>query len=248
MRKKFLELRDFLKAHFDKLDTTPQKEGEEKPFLQKPYDEDGKFIELPEVDESICKDNNFFNVIKKRRSKRNFDDTKLTLKELSYLLWATQGVHKVFGNNVASFRTVPSAGARHPFETYLYVRLVEGLDEGIYRYLPFENKLIFEYTEENLKEKIIQATYDQKFAGECAVNFIWSVIPNRAEWRYGITSHKCMAIDAGHISQNLYLAAESLNLATCAMAKYYQNEMNNIIKADGVDEFVIYMSPVGKAV
>jgi len=80
---------------------------------------------------------------------------------------------------------VPSAGARHAFETYLYCRRVETLEEGIYRYLPLEHRLLFEFTEPGLAARISEACFGQRFVGQGAVTFFWSVIPYRMEWRYG---------------------------------------------------------------
>ena len=66
------------------------------------------------------------------------------------------------------------------------------------------------------------------------------------EWRYDIAAHKVIAIDAGHVCQNLYLACEAINAGTCAVAAYNQSLMDKLLKIDGDEEFTIYMAPVGK--
>ena len=81
-------------------------------------------------------------VIAKRKSERYFTDETLTLEELSFLLWATQGVREVSEDDLRYFRNVPSGGNRHPIETYLSVHRVEGLKVGLYRYLPIEHQLL----------------------------------------------------------------------------------------------------------
>ena len=86
----------------------------------------------------------------------------------------------------------------------------------------------------------------QIFVGQAAVAFIWSVIPYRTEWRYAGVSHKAVAIDSGHLCQNLYLACEGIGAGTCAIGAYDQAKMDALIGVDGEDEFVIYMAPVGK--
>ncbi|MFN3692396.1 MAG: SagB/ThcOx family dehydrogenase, partial [Fervidobacterium sp.] len=161
-----------------------------------------------------------------------------------YLLWCTQGIR--FVTEKATFRTVPSAGARHPFETYIYAINVVGLEEAIYRYLPIEHKLLLHKKERYLKEEIIRATFDQTFVGNSAAVFIWTAIPYRTEWRYGPTAHKAILLDAGHVCQNLYIAAESINAGTCAIAAYSQKLMDEFLGVDGENEFVIYLAPVGK--
>ena len=117
-----------------------------------------------------------------RQSRRTYRQEPLTLEELSFLLWATQGVRgRAAGGH--AFRTVPSAGCRHAFETYLAVLNVVGLDPGIYRYLPLSHRLLLELSVEGLPEKLVTATLRQSFAGRSAVTFIWTAIPYRMEWR-----------------------------------------------------------------
>ena len=146
--------------------------------------------------------------INKRRSRRTFSKAPLTLEELSFLLWSCQGVEKV-ANEIRAFRTVPSAGCRHPFETYILVNRVEGLAPALYRYLPVENQLCLEDAGPDIAEAIHIASEDQ-YVLESAATFVWTVIPYRTEWRYLHHSHRVILMDIGHACQNLYLAAESI--------------------------------------
>jgi SagB-type dehydrogenase family enzyme len=68
------------------------------------------------------------------------------------------------------------------------------------------------------------------------------------EWRYDIAAHKVIAIDAGHVCQNLYLACEAIDAGTCAMAAYDQEEMDKLLRIDGQNEFAIYLASVGKKI
>jgi SagB-type dehydrogenase family enzyme len=122
---------------------------------------------------------------------------------------------------------------------------VQGLEQGIYRYLPLEHQLLFEFSEESLERKIVRAVFGQPYPGIASVTFIWTTIPYRMEWRYGMAAHKVIAIDAGHVCQNLYLACESLGLGTCAIAAYDQESLDNLLRIDGQDEFAIYLASVG---
>lgn len=65
------------------------------------------------------------------------------------------------------------------------------------------------------------------------------------EWRYGLAAHKVIAIDAGHVCRNLYLACEAINAGTCAIADYDQEELDELLGLDGEDEFAIYIASVG---
>ena len=186
--------------------------------------------------------------IQNRESRRNFTGQAMTLEELSFLLWATQGVRQRI-NPATALRTVPSAGVRHALETYLVVLRVEGLQGGVYRYLPLENELLLEFRQEaGLDRQIVEATLDQSFVGEAAVTFVWTAVPYRMEWRYGMAAHKVIALDAGHVCQNLYLACEAIGAGTCAVAAYHQQAMDRLVRVDGTEEFVIYLAPVGKAI
>lgn len=247
----FQDYRFFLKDSIRKFvdfSTTAQNRGVPPPPIEKPYAADREKIALPDFSEmnkqwSIP----LVDAIANRKSMRGFSDVSLSLEELSFLLWSTQGLRKNV-NAVASFRTVPSAGARHSVETYLFVRSVEGLEEGLYRYLPVEHQLLVEFREENLNEKLAEAALGQQFVSTAALSFVWTTIPYRMEWRYAQASYKVIALDAGHICQNLYLACEAIGAGTCAIAAYDQSAMDALLRVDGEEEFTLYMAPVGKRV
>jgi SagB-type dehydrogenase family enzyme len=234
-------LKDTIRKHID-FSKTDQNRGIEAPPVEKPFADDAVTTELPEPHTlKDIHDINLSDAIKNRKSHRAYENKPLTLDELSFLLWATQGIRHIVDSGHA-YRTVPSAGCRHALETYLCVLNVEGLEAGIYRYLPLEHRLLFEFTEDRLKEKIVEAVYP----GKAAVTFVWTAIPYRMEWRYDLAAHKVIAIDAGHACQNLYLACEAISAGTCAIAAYDQEAMDRLLKIDGIDEFTIYIAPVGK--
>jgi SagB-type dehydrogenase family enzyme len=225
---------------------TDQSMGVRPPPIEKGYAADAeridltppdKFQALPSVDLRFA--------IANRKSRRQFSETPVTLEELSFLLWATQGVREQSGAGHTR-RTVPSAGARYALETYLCVLNVEDLSKGFYRYLPLEHQLVVEYRDESAAEKIGWAAFQQNWMSSTATVFIWSAIPYRMEWRYGLAAHKVILLDAGHVCQNLYLASEAINAGTCAVAAYDQELMDQLLKIDGKDEFVIYLAAVGK--
>lgn len=238
--------RNFMKSYFGKAVETDQQKNMPQPPLEKPYDENGEIIDLPVVDRSIITKDDIFQCILDRQSHRIYLDEAMTLEELSYLLMMTQGIKEIKGNNYVGLRPVPSAGGRHPFETYLIVLNVEGLRQGVYRYLPLEHKLLFVKEAEDLDEKIVEGVNKQKFAGNAAVTFIWACIPYRTEWRYADRTYKISLLDAGHIGQALYLACETIGLGTCGIASYNQGLIDDLINVDGEDEFAVYISPVGR--
>jgi SagB-type dehydrogenase family enzyme len=245
----YSENRQFMKSDFAQSVHQRSDQARRVPYppLQKELPQgDYQLIDLPEPEREIIRQPDFYQLLLERQSWRQFGPGKLSLAELSYLLFCTQGLLQQVGEGYASRRTVPSAGARHPYETYLAINRVEGLDPGTYRYLPFSHQLLFFDTTSNLPELLTIANLGQKFVGEAAVVFAWACIPYRAEWRYMGHAHKNMLLDAGHICQNLYLAAESLGLGVCAVGAYDQAAMDLIFELDGQDEYIVYLAPVGR--
>ena len=225
---------------------TDQRKGMPPPPIQKPYDANSDRIDLATKDNWHSIMNiDLVSAIENRKSHRHFRDEPLSLEELSFLLWATQGIRKREDESTA-FRTVPSAGCRHALETYLCILNVTGLAMGIYRYLPIEHQLLAVSLNEQLAEDIVTATFYQSFIGKAPVTFIWTTIPYRMEWRYHIAAHKVIAIDAGHVCQNLYLACATIGGGTCAVAAYHQELMDKLLKVDGKNEFALYLAAAGK--
>ncbi len=242
--------RSFLTDHIrDQVDWwhTPQSLGEQPPPVQKPAHEGAELIPLPPQSEWSIPPCDLEQAIARRQSHRRFSAVPLSLDELAFLLWSTQGVRARL-HEAAVLRTVPSAGCRHPFETYLAVLRVEGLTPGIYRYLPLDHALVTESTPAQLAERLVAATRGQGFAGTAAVTFLWSALPARTEWRYAEASAKVIALDAGHVCQNLYLACEAIGAGTCAIAAYNQKLADELIRVDGDEEMTVYMAPVGKVI
>ena len=98
---------------------------------------------------------------------------------------------------------------------------------------------------QHLETLMSRVALGQSFAGKSTVTFIWTTIPARMEWGYGMASYKVMAIDAGHVRQNLYLVCEAIGAGTCAITSYYQEFADRVLRLDGDEEFTIYIAPVG---
>ena len=145
-----------------------------------------------------------------------------------------------------ALRTVPSAGARHAFETYLAVSRVEGLEPGLYRYLPFDGQLAQLRVEPQIHLLARHAGLNQPCLGAAAVSFLWTAVAPRMEWRYDLAAHKVIAVDAGHVGQNLYLACEASDCGACVIAAYDQEGCDQLLGVDGEDEFTVYLAAVGK--
>ncbi|ULO08488.1 SagB/ThcOx family dehydrogenase [Paenibacillus sp. 19GGS1-52] len=248
---RYEQQRHFLKSNFHEFKhiKTDKIKGFAQPPIVKPAHSDSIIIDLPKVSKDVVCKENIFDCINQRRSTRFYSAETLSLDELSYLLWATQGITSINKNGL-TLRTVPCSGATHTFETYLIIMRVEGIQQGIYRYLPVEHKLLFMFELDELEHKIDAITLDQpfvpNFAKKASVLFAWSTTPYRSEWKYDISAHKKILIDIGHVCQNLYLSSESIGAGACAIGIYDQKLIDEILELDGDEEFVIYLGAVGK--
>lgn len=225
-----------------------QKRQKPQPPLTKAAVSD-QIISLPGNFDALPLEKDFVKILYDRRSHRVFTGESMDLLTLSFLLWAQQGVKGIRGNHYATLRTVPSAGARHAFECYPLVMNVEGLKAGMYHYLPMEHKIEFlrEMDPEDsvLMEQAAKSVNNQKWALKANVIFYYSVVPYRCEWRYSYNAQRVMMIDAGHVTENLYLACSALRIGTCAIAAMDYRTASELFSLDGEEEFIFYSAPVG---
>lgn len=215
------------------------------PLVKAPMAADGNRIVLTKDFSELSMLHNLIQLLESRRSARIYTQENMTLTQLSFLLWACQGVKSIRGKSYATLRTVPSGGARHPFETYLVVRKIEGLEPGVYHYLPMEHALEFLHEVEDMDAKINKSLSGQSWAAKANVLFYWSMVPYRAEWRYGIYAYRVALMDAGHMAENLYLACTGIGLGCCAIGAFSDELCNQMLTLDGEGEFTLYVVPVG---
>lgn len=238
--KEFIE-----KTKYKYLGETDQQKELPQPPLELEYDKDAVLIDLPLVENLEVKNIDLRKAIESRKSLRKYSNNPLAIEELSYLLWCTQGV-KGITSRPSTLRNVPSAGARHSFETYLLINRVNGIKPGIYRYLAIDHKLMEVNTEPDIAEKVTQSCGAQIFIKNSAVTFIWSTVIYRMKWRYGERAYRYVHLDVGHVCQNLYLASQSIDCGVCAIAAFDDDELNKLIGLDGEEQFVVYLATVGK--
>ena len=208
----------------------------------------GEITVLPSF-EGIVSINLYTKLLDVRRSKRNFSDKPMTAAELAFMLWSVQGIQEYRGE-VAAFRPSPSGGARHPFETYIAVKNVDGVLPGLYHYLPTENvgekKCTIERVGDMLsEERISDMLAGQTWAAKAPIVLFYSCIPYKAEWRYVEMAHRVMLIDLGHAGQNAMLSAAALGLGSCCMAAYNQLLCDESLGFDGLNEYTVYAVAVG---
>ena len=218
-----------------------------KPALYKEYPEAQK-IELPsfEPNQTMSLD----QTLRQRKSIRDFLARPISKDQLSYLLWASTGIQRIEDGYESGFlqsggpRTAPSAGALYPIETYVIVNDVRNLDAGVYHY-SIQAHQLEQLKQSGFREEIAAAALGQGMCGAAAVVFAWSAVFERCKWKYGQRAYRYIYLDAGHISENLALAAVSLNLGSCEIGALYDDHVNSILGIDGTDESVLCMAVVG---
>jgi len=177
--------------------------------------------------------------LQKRRSVRDYQDEPLTLKEVSQILWAAQGITSDWGG-----RTAPSAGALYPLEVCLVVRKVADISPGVYRYLP-EGHQLERIVENDVSSQLARAALSQNFIKEAPVNLIFSGVFSRTTKKYGERGIGYVYLEAGHAAQNVYLQVQSLGLGTVVVGAFDDEEIKKILNlAD--DEAPFYIMPVGR--
>ena len=214
------------------------------PLFKDPVSEN--IIKLPTDFAGLDIRNDFLGVINGRASHRVYREENISLTELSFILWCAQGVKDLRGKRYATLRTVPCGGARHEFELYLCIQHVEGLANGFYHYLPQNHSLECLKEQEDVKEFIGTSLSGQTWANKAGVVFYFDMVAYRAEWRYGIHAHRIALVDAGYISQNIYLACTALGIGGCAIGAIQEDCSNEVFGLDGDEEFIFLAHPIGK--
>jgi SagB-type dehydrogenase family enzyme len=232
-------------TRYEHLSPSDQHRGLPAPPLDKPFPPDGPFVHLPLPGDIAVPPLDLRDAIEHRRSIRRYRRDPLSPGELAYLLWCTQGVVHVV-DPYFSLRNVPSAGGRHALETYLLVNRVRGVEPGLYRYLPFSHRLLLLNSGPDLADRVMAACMGQAFVRSAAVTFLWSCVAYRMGWRYSDRGYRFAHLDAGHVGQNLYLAAGQIGCGACGVGAFDDRLAAELLGIDGEEEFVIYCAAVGK--
>ena len=198
-----------------------------------------RIVKLPKPD---YEGDSLEEALKDRRSIRDYSREPLALDQLSQLLFAAQGITgKKYGQTL---RTTPSAGALYPFEIYIVVNNVKGLTQGIYHYAVIKHALEL-IKVGNFKQAITNAGMGQKVLGNSGVTFVLSAIFDRTRHKYSERGYRYAYLEAGHISQNIYLQSVSLGLGSVGVGGFNDEEFNKLIGVDGESEAAIHLHAVG---
>jgi SagB-type dehydrogenase family enzyme len=156
-------------------------------------------------------------------------------------LYAGQGIT----DQRRSFRAAPSAGALYPIETYAVVHNVSGLEPGLYHYAVTDHALE-QLRTGNLRTQLLLAGIGQDTLAQAQVCLALAATFQRTRWRYHERTYRYVLLEAGHIGQNLYMAATSMGLGACAVGAFLDDQINDLLGLDGVQEAALYLISLGK--
>jgi SagB-type dehydrogenase family enzyme len=199
-------------------------------------------IALPAPDTGMKPDGGSISLeraLVERRSERDYVDKPLTLAELGQILWSAQGITDARG-----YRTAPSAGALYPLEVYAVVGQVEGLEQGVYRYLPADHSL----TRTGLgdrRQELAAASLNQTWVADGAVNLVIAAVYERITVRYGARGDQYVHMEVGHAAQNVYLQVTALGLGTVIIGAFHDERVSDIVGLPQDHEPLAIM-PVGR--
>jgi SagB-type dehydrogenase family enzyme len=182
-------------------------------------------------------DSNFSveRAINERMSVRSYKDTPLTLKEVSQLLWASQGI-------VASGRrAAPSAGATYALEIFFIAGKVEGLKPGLYKYRNKEHSLEL-LKEGDLRKGLCAAALNQDMILKAPATLVVTAVFERTRARYGARTERYVHMEAGHVGENIMLQATALGLGTVPVGAFNDAEVKKVLE---IKEEPLYLFPVG---
>jgi SagB-type dehydrogenase family enzyme len=184
-----------------------------------------------------------------RRSVRSYADGPLELSEVSQLLWAAYGI-TYSRDSMPDFlrgglKTAPSAGARYPLEIYLVAGEVEGLEPGIYWYLP-DGHILRRISDGDERTALAAACWGQEFVGVAPSSIVYSAVYERCTSKYGDRGRdRYVCMDLGHSAQNVYLQCTALGLGTCAVGAFDDDALGEVMGITDV-EVPLYVMPVGR--
>jgi len=179
-------------------------------------------------------------VVSKRRSRRQFRSSPLTLEQVSQILWASQGI-----TNREGLRAAPSAGALYPLDLYLAVgrQAIEGLAEGVYRYDP-QGHVLERILEGDVRQTLARLAVEQTFIAEAPLVLVITGEYERTSWKYGDRATRYVHMEAGHAAQNVYLQAEALGLGTVVAGSFQDEEVSEALGLPAGHR-PLYMMPIG---
>jgi len=215
------------------------------PQKELPVPDDARVIRLPNPQRIKIRDVPVREALEKWEPPGFFSRSSITLKELSFLLWCTQGVRRTEGNTLM-LRNVPSSGSRYPIETFFVAGEVEGIEIGLYRYLPLSHQIVVERLDSELPFAMGTASMNFNLITRAAVTFLWVGIPYRSTWALGNRGYRSVLIEAGHICQALIMASSCIGCDVLPIDLFHDQMMIQLARLDPENQWPLLVGTVGR--
>ena len=228
----------------------------DRPFLDRLGTPEAPVRERVEADRRIAlgkpADSALEALIRQRVTCRNWDTRRsLAAADFAAILFRTFAARAVSdepGITVMK-RAVPSAGGLHPTEAYLLVQNVEGVKPGLYHYHPIDHALepLADVAGAETAELALRIVAGQRHFMDAHVVIVLASRFRRTFWKYRnhAKAHRAVILDAGHLSQTLYLAAAERGLAAFITAAVNERDIEAIFGLDPMLEGVLAVSGFG---
>lgn len=188
-------------------------------------------------------------VLEARRSIRTYTDEPVTRAEVEALVWAAQGVTlspeeagRIDGQGL---RAAPSAGATYPLEIYVVADRVDGLEPGLYHYLPADNRLERVRAPAELAQPVAEAALDQRVVATAAALVVLAAVVERTEARYHDRAERYVMMELGHAAQNVLLMATARGLGGCPVGAFDDQALASVLELPD-DQHPYYVLTVGR--
>jgi SagB-type dehydrogenase family enzyme len=167
--------------------------------------------------------------------------------KLLFYTWGVQSFLRVPVVGRVPLKTSPSGGARHPEEVYVLAINVEGLEPGLYHYLPREHALELMGRRTGLHRRAARYCGGQRWVGKAAALFLMTVVFDRNRWKYRMArGYRVLLAEAGHLAQTFCLVATAAGLAPFTTMALADAEIERDLRLDSQQEAVLYVSGVGR--
>lgn len=185
----------------------------------------------------------FDRLTDRRVTCRNFDPRPLAQADFSAVLYRAFGAREVseYAPGVTLLKkSSPSAGGLHATEAYLLVRRVEGVACGLYHYHPVEHALepLRELAADQAATLARRFVASQAYYAQAPVLIALTARFHRNFWKYRdhAKAYRALILDAGHLSQTLYLAATELNLGAFITAAINEADIETAFGVEPMQE------------
>ncbi len=173
--------------------------------------------------------NRFTKLLANRSSHRIFGEMSISKESLARILWSAYGLigkNLVVGERFLEKRTVPSAGALYPSTLHLVLmKDINTVRRGIYRITSNSLNVVELKRVGMLNEKIGDVFVDANTLNTASGFICISTCVGRIASKYANRGILYGLMEAGHLAQNIHLAAQVEGVMTVEVGGFYEEKM-----------------------